>query len=383
MNLTTRNNDVFVVGGGVIGLSIAWRLSIEGRRVTILERDQIGKGSSWAGAGILPPANLESTEPIDLLRGLSHQLFPAWSKELESATGQDPGLRLCGGWYLADSPGEMASLVGMADYWNRLKIEAHQIPMSELSTRETILSEWSKKPESIGAWWVPNEYQLRPPWYLKSLRAACENQNVTFHEQCSVRGVREINTTPQINVNDHWHSCNQLVICSGAWINQHTSNLALGKSVFPIRGQMLLLKTSRPLSTRIFNLGQRYLVCRDDGHVLVGSCEEEVGFLNGTTDEVQENLQQFAVSLIPQLQNAQQKTSWSGFRPMTLDGLPMIGRVPGSASTYVACGHFRSGLHLSPATAQIITDLLQNRKTTIPIAPFRVGQQTNEQVSIR
>ena len=107
-------NQTIVVGGGIIGLSIAWNLAKQGCSVTLLERDQVGRATSWAGSGILPPANLaKAADPIDQLRGYSHQLFPSWAEELEQLTGIDSGLRRCGGWYLADSVGERASRVGI------------------------------------------------------------------------------------------------------------------------------------------------------------------------------------------------------------------------------------------------------------------------------
>ena len=131
--------------------------------------------------------------------------------------------------------------------------------------------------------------------------------------------------------------------------------LRLERSVIPIRGQILLLKTAELVSTRVINVGNRYLVCRDDGHVLVGSCEEEVGYHLGTTDSMIESLRDFAISLIPALAKAEQAGCWSGLRPMTFDGFPMIGRVPGSLNLYVAGGHYRSGLHLSPGTATMLS----------------------------
>jgi glycine oxidase len=138
---------------------------------------------------------------------------------------------------------------------------------------------------------------------------------------------------------------------------------------------MLLLKTPVALSQRVINVGQRYLVFRQDGHILVGSCEEETGFELATTASMLQSLREFAVGVIPELKKAETVSSWSGLRPMTFDGFPMIGRVPGCNHVYVAGGHYRSGLHLSPATAMVITDLIFGRTPTIPLNAFRVGKQ--------
>ena len=119
----------------------------------------------------------------------------------------------------------------------------------------------------------------------------------------------------------------------------------------------------------------RYLVARDDGHTLVGSCEEEVGLQLGTTAEMLASLKEFALDLCPELSGADEVQAWSGLRPMTFDGFPIIGRVPESANVYVASGHYRSGLHLSPATAVAMADLMLGKKPAVSLDAFRVGKQ--------
>lgn len=376
------NNQTIVVGGGIIGLSIAWNLAKQGCRVTLLERDQVGRATSWAGAGILPPANLaKAADPIDQLRGYSHQLFPAWAEELEQSTGIDSGLRHCGGWYLANSVGERAAMVGMTGYWDQLGIECESVPLQELARREPALSQWADRNQSAAAWWVPDEYQLRTPHYLKALRQACLLSGVQIETECSVQDVRDRGTCGEVLVADQWRSADSIILCCGVWISQVGSSLRLERSVIPIRGQILLLKTPEPISTRVINMGQRYLVCRDDGHILVGSCEEETGLELGTTEVVMNGLQAFAESLVPSLKSAEQRGAWSGLRPLTFDGFPMIGRVPDCQHVFVAGGHFRSGLHLSPGTAAVITDLVLGRQPAIPVEAFRVGKQRSHSPS--
>jgi glycine oxidase len=376
MKLSNNTHDIIVVGGGIIGLSIAWRLASEGRLVTLVERNQIGSGTSWSGAGILPPANLsQSTDPLDQLRGLSHELFPVWAADIQSETGKDIGLRRCGGWYLAESPGEMAAMVGLADYWSQLNIEVEQVPLNNLKNAEPSLTSWSESPRALGAWWAPDEYQVRPPHLLKAMQEACQNKGVVIEENANVCDAREIHSKPQIKINGEWQACEQLVLSGGAWLSQFTHRQGLGQSIIPVRGQILLLQTSIPICTRVINVGNRYLVCREDGHILVGSCEEEVGYQNGTSDEIINELYQFACFLIPQLEHSKQVHRWSGLRPMTFDGFPMIGRIPSTVNIYVACGHYRSGLHLSTGTASIMTDMLQGRQPKIDMDAFRIGKQ--------
>lgn len=312
---------------------------------------------------------------MDQLRGYSHQLFPQWASDLQTLTGIDPGLRRCGGWYLADTPGERAAMQGMTGYWAQLGIECEAVGRQQLPQREPALSEWATQATDAAAWWVPDEYQLRSPWYLRALQRACLLSGVKIEEGVHVTDVRDTDQTAGVLERDRWRMADSVVLCGGAWIGQIATSLRLERSIIPIRGQMLLLKTSSPLSKRVINVGQRYLVFREDGHILVGSCEEETGFELGTTDSTLEALKEFAASVIPSLATAERVGSWSGLRPMTFDGFPMIGRVPECKNVYVAGGHFRSGLHLSPGTASVVTDLILDRNPMLSLDAFRVGKQ--------
>ncbi len=385
--MTTR---VLIIGGGAIGLSLAWEMSRRSSQVssestfeiTILERGQIGKGTSWSAAGILPPANLDrATDPIDRLRGLSHQLFPKWASELEAATGIDVGLRRCGGWYLADTPGERASMLGMQSYWDELGIECESVPPDKLAIREPALRRWAEQesrshPAAVNAaWWVPDEYQIRPPRYLQALARASLDRGVRLIENASVDQIRYSRSSPAVHASGHWHEADVVVVCGGPWAGQVAETLQLSNAIVPIRGQILLLKTDRPLVGGIVNVGHRYVMCRDDGFTLIGSCEEEKGFQIGTDDATLESLRQFALALIPELASAQSINKWSGLRPLTFDGFPMIGHVPDANNVWVAAGHFRSGLHLSPGTAVTLADAITGQLPAIDLSAFTVGKQ--------
>jgi glycine oxidase len=136
----------------------------------------------------------------------------------------------------------------------------------------------------------------------------------------------------------------------------------------------VLFGCERPPITRIINEGSRYLVPRDDGHVLAGSTEEEVGFDKRTTDEAIFELTEFARGVLPALADAPIERTWAGLRPGSFDGLPYLGRLPGLKNAFVAAGHFRTGLFLSPATAVVMSQLLRGQPPDIDLAAFRVGR---------
>ncbi len=370
------NKAVTVVGGGAIGLSTAWELSQRGFIVTVIDKGVTGRGTSWAGAGILPPANLKNSyDPIDRLRGLSHTLFPRWAEKLKADTGIDPELKRCGGLYLAESAGEIAAMSGMTEYWHEMSIECNQLTADEILDREPALARWWHETSNASVWHVPDEYQLRSPRYLQALAAACRQSGVSFFENTDVTDIRCLNGNAEIQYEGHWRTTDNIVLTSGVWTGQIAASLELELSIVPIRGQMLLLKTASPLVKNVINMGQRYILAREDGHTLIGSNEEESGFELGTTDSVLKSLLEFALHLLPELKSAEQVKAWSGLRPMTFDGFPMIGRVPGVANLHIAAGHHRSGLHLSPGTAVLIADMLSEKIPDIPVDAFQIRKQ--------
>jgi glycine oxidase len=122
------------------------------------------------------------------------------------------------------------------------------------------------------------------------------------------------------------------------------------------------------------NEGNRYLVAREDGYVLAGSTEEEVGFDKRTTPAGLADLRSFAEALVPALAEAKLEKSWAGLRPATFDGLPYLGQIPALSNAFVAAGHFRSGLYLSGGTAVLMSQLMRGEEPDIDLEPFRVGR---------
>lgn len=375
--------DCLVVGGGVVGLSIAWVLSGEGCRVTVVDRQPLGREASWAGAGILPPAQRGSAlHPIERMRAWSNELHPQWANQLEGETGIDTGYRRCGGIYVARTLGEAAALIAMAATWDEEAIACQRLAYADLIELEPGVASDDLKDSLRFACLLPEEAQLRNPRHLQALLAACQARGVKLEPNAEiVDWERAADRITGARTSDGIvHRADQFVIAGGAWSGLIAAGLVPGGvtpaglarpiEVIPIRGQMILYRLPRPVFSRILNEGSRYVVPREDGHVLVGSTEEEVGFQKGITDEEMADLERVAVSLVPALANAKIEGRWSGLRPSSFDGFPYIGRLNPWSNVLVATGHFRSGLHLSPATAMVIASLLAERPPEIDIALF-------------
>jgi glycine oxidase len=364
--------DVLIVGGGVIGLSLAWELARQGRAVQVIDRGELGREASWAGAGILPPAAFKADDhPAEQLRGLACRLHGEWAERLARETGLDNGYRRCGGLYLARTAGERAALAAWAALLREDGVAMESLTADAVGQLEPGLAPGAGTTAVL----APGEAQLRNPWHLQALVAACQRAGVrlapqTPAEELVVRDgeLAEVHTPRGVL------RARQYCFTSGAWTGELLRRAGQSLAIVPIRGQIVLFRCSQPPLRRIVNEGSRYLVPREDGRVLAGSTEEDVGFDKRTTDEAIADLIAFARGLVPALAAAQIERIWAGLRPGSLDGMPYLGRLPGLVNAYVAAGHFRTGLYLSPATAVVMCQLMRGEPTEIDLSPFRVGR---------
>lgn len=370
-----RHSDLVIIGGGVVGLSIAWQMSKLGVRVAVLDSSEISGGASWAGAGILPPVPTRGAiDPYEQLRVLSHRLHGEWAEQLHAETGIDTEFRKCGGLYLATSPAEAATLIANEFWWEEHGIEFEKWSNEELLRQEPELAIERESPLK-GIWHLPTEHQLRNPRHIQALAKACSQNSVTVCNDQKVLRLDRVGDRIEAvqTANGRW-TADQFCICSGAWSRLTLEQLGVPTGIMPIRGQMILYRSGQPLIQRVINEGNRYLVPRLDGRLLVGSVEEEVGYRVETTDVAIQELRQWAEAILPSLRSATLEKSWAGLRPGSFDGFPYLGAVPGCTNLFVAAGHFRSGLHLSCATAEVMADVMRGESPQIDLQPFRVGR---------
>ncbi len=367
-------HDVLIIGGGVIGLSLAWDLARHGSSVQVVDRQELGREASWAGAGILPAAVYSAdSHPIDQLRGLACELHPNWSSDLKAATGIDNGYWRCGGLNLARTPGEAASLAAWARLSREEGIPVEHLSPARLAEIEPGLVSFAERSAPHTSYFIPSESQLRNPWHLKALKAACQSAGVELTPNTAIDDIECANGEIKLlRTATGSLTARQYCFTSGAWTGQLLQRLGIHLGIIPIRGQMVLFRCEQPPIIRVINEGSRYLVPRQDGYVLAGSTEEEVGFDKRTTEDTIAELTQFARDLVPALATATIEQTWAGLRPGSFDGLPYLGPLPNLSNAHLAAGHFRTGLYLSPATAQLMSQLIRGQKPQIDLSPFRV-----------
>ncbi len=355
--------DVIVIGGGVIGLSLAYELSGQGVSVQVLDQGPLAQEASWAGAGILPPGNREfSISPEQRLRALSHERWPALSEELQSATGIDNGYRVCGGMEI-QLEGLSDQLISEIANLRAEGVEIAETRMEELRRLEPHIS-----PKAVEGYRLPEMAQVRNPRHLKALIAACASQGVRFSPNTPVLAFdRHSEKIVGVKTPAGTIGAGAFCLCAGAWSARLAELVNLTLPVKPIRGQIVQL-SAQPLPFRhILQAGPRYLVPRTDGRILIGSTEEDAGFDKRNTAAAVSELIRFAIELVPSLALATVERFWSGLRPGTPDALPFLGRVPETENLYVAAGHFRSGLQMSPGTAMLLREILLGQELSIPL----------------
>lgn len=357
----TEHPDVIILGGGVIGLTAAYSLAREGVAVEVVDRADLGRESSWAGAGILSAPAARPQTPADRLLALSRELLAALAEDLRESTHLDPGHVACGGLALLD--GDAGPEV---DHWRKSQVEFEEMDAAELTDFEPALA-----PGTSRVFFQPAVAQLRNPRHLKALVAWCGLNDVRLRTHCPARGFeRQGRRVTAVRTDAGTLSAGQFLVAAGAWTDELLGPLGWRPGVRPVRGQIALLNTGVPLLTRVVEQGKRYLVPRPDGRVLVGSTEEDAGFQKHNTAAGIGELLAFAQAVAPRLAGAQLERCWSGLRPGSPDGLPFLGAVPGCDNLFVAAGHYRGGIQLSAATGAVLTDLLLGRKPAVPLDAF-------------
>jgi glycine oxidase len=348
--------DVLIVGGGVIGLTTAFYLTEEGARVTVIDQADFGRQSSWAGAGILPQGNeLTASDPVDQFRSRSSRMFVDLSAKLRDRTSIDNGYMLSGGIELLDAE-EVDD-----EEWRSGGADIIHLDSARLHELEPLLS-----PSLSEGYYLPAMAQVRNPRHIQSLLAACHLNHADLLPNCPVHALSPHGKSVRVETKDGRIEANRVMVAGGAWTDQLLAGLGWSLGVKPIRGQIALLNTGQQKLQHILLWGKRYLVPRDDGRVLVGSTEEDAGFDPRATASVVSELINLGVSIVPALADATVERAWAGSRPGSPDGLPYLDRLPDSDNVFIAAGHFRSGITLSPASGWVMKELLLDRPPSLP-----------------
>ncbi|MBI3560301.1 MAG: glycine oxidase ThiO [Gammaproteobacteria bacterium] len=353
-----------IVGGGLIGLLQARFLCKAGWQVTVIDQGDIGQEASWAGGGILSPLYpWRYPRAVTQLAQCSQRYYPHLVRELIDEGGVDPELTTQGMVMLGVTDASLAC--DWAAQWGQVCE-----PLDSPSLHRLLPGFAGSDTSAL--WW-PRLAQIRNPRLVKALKITCARAGVEFITHQPVIGLLSSHQTVWgVSTVRGDIPAERVIVCSGAWSGRFLEGIA-SLPVKPMKGQMLLLRGQPGEIKPIVLSHGRYVIPRRDGRLLVGSTLEDQGFDKQPTLEARESLSAFAQKLFPGLQKFTLEQHWAGLRPGNpRGGIPYIGKVPAWEHLYINTGHFRNGIVLAPASAQLLTDLLLERPPGLDPTPYQL-----------
>jgi glycine oxidase len=340
-----RTADVIIVGGGIIGLSLAIALRKRGAKVLIVERGEPGREASYAAAGMLADDPAETPAALHPLATASARMYPEFAHDLQDESRHKVDLRDCGTLLLSSSLHPHAP---------------EDTPTAPLSELEPALS------DSHCPVLYRKERSVDPRALVAAALQAARHREIEISSGTSVDEVLISNgRVAGVSTDKTVYFAPTVVNCAGAWAGQVPP---YSFPTRPVKGQMLSV-VGGPSLRHVIRSPEVYLVPRSDGRILIGSTLEEAGYDKRTDPNTIRRLHQAAVGLVPGMADARVLEAWAGLRPGTPDNLPLLGATA-TPGYFVAAGHFRDGILLAPITAHVMAQLVTGEKVDYDLSAF-------------
>ena len=380
----SRDPDVIVVGGGLVGCLTARALADEGRRVTLFEKGaELGLQASTAAAGMLSPQMEwaedmlpDSPAMLDLCFA-AREPWPAFVARLEAETGIALHYREDGTLVVALTDGEAADLEERAAAQRRRGLRAEWLDADAAREREPGLS-----PAARGVLFLPDDHQVDPLPLMAGAAASIAGRPevevvtgtaVSAIESTGSRVTGVATAGARAARGSTVRRAEVVVLAAGAW-SAGIEGLPRPLAVRPVKGQMAALRPARIPIRHVVGGRGAYCVPRDDGRVVVGATVEDAGFDETVDPAAVEALVAVASAAVPALRAAPVESRWSGLRPGTADELPILGRDPDLAGLLYATGHYRNGILLAPLTAELVAAEVRGSPLPLDLDPFSVAR---------
>jgi len=365
--MAAHSPDVIVIGGGIIGASIAWKLARAPLRVTLVDAGPLGGEASWAGAGMLAPGGeIVSREPWLDLALESMASYPDFVAELNSETGVAIDYRLCGGIEVAFDEGEWQTLSIRAEKQRALGICSSVLDRQSLRDLLPLCDR-----EYSGVLFYPDDTLIDPRDVMRALCVACRSAGVVIREGWRTTAIHVSRGSILVeNPPERLHAPTA-VLAAGAWA---TEIAIFGAAVpplppaFPVKGLLTSYQLKPGAIGPILRRGHTYLLQRSTGVIIAGTTSEQVGFNRSIQPEVVDDITSRVGELLPWIRRHQPMAAWAGFRPGADSPGPVIHRA-GDTGLWLAYGHYRNGILLAPVTARLVSTgiLAGPRQTAQPV----------------
>ncbi len=345
---------VAIIGAGIMGMSIAWRLAQAGVAVTLFDRHRAGSGATHAAAGMLA-AGLEGEPGEEWLHPLcdaSQRLWPDFARELAEESGLDLGYRNEGTLSVALSRDDAAKLRQDLARLTALGCDLVWADSRELRRREPSLN-----PAVVGGLISARDHQVDNRVTAAALAAVLARRGITIHQEIPVALATAGGRAVGVRVGDRLHEADVVVLAAGAWSAEVDGvPPAARPPVRPCKGQMMALAMdpAAPLLNHVVWGPGTYLVPRRDGRLILGATVEEKGFDTTMTAGGVLSLLHAAWRVLPGIEELPILESWVGFRPRARDDAPLLGPTAALPGLIHASGHHRNGILLTPATADLV-----------------------------
>jgi glycine oxidase len=376
----TQQFDVVIVGAGVIGCAIAWRLGQAGLRVAVVERGAVGREASSAAGGMLAPlAEADRADEFFELAVASRAMYADFARQVAEATGIDIEYRSEGTLFLALSEEDEEELESRYQWQRASGLNVKRLGaecVRKLEPQVNARLRWALK--------FPDDHQINARRLVTALEVAARGAGVAFRTHTEVRslltqaggGQRRKQVVGLHTIRGNLFArC--VVVAAGSWsslLPLGDGNGSLPLEIEPVRGQMVALKAPTPPLSHVIYSRRGYLIPRLSGILIAGSTTERVGYDKRVTAGGAAAIVNRAVEIAPVLTDSALVETWAGLRPASPDGWPILGEDPATNGLIYATGHYRNGILLTPITAQLITQLILSGRSDINLSPFSISR---------